>query len=112
MHPHSFFLEESNITAKASKGYGGDITINAEATFFSDDSYLDASSEEKGREGKIIVNSPVLDITSSLVPLREGFIRADELLPESCETRDPEQTGSFIIDSDEGLPPRPDELLM
>lgn len=104
-------LEKSSITAKAAKGYGGDITIDAEATFFSDDSYLDASSEATGKDGKIKVTSPVLDITSYLVPLREAFLKADQLLLESCETRDPEEASSFIIDSGEGLPPGPDYLL-
>ena len=57
------------------------------------------------------VNSPVQDIVNAMVPLRESFLSADKLLPEPCETRDPEQVGSFIVDSNEGFPPRPDELL-
>ena len=104
-------LEESNIMANADQGYGGDITINAEAVFLSPDSDITASSQVSGKEGKITVNSPVQDIVNAMVPLRESFLSADELLPELCETRDPEQAGSFIVDSGEGLPPRPDELL-
>ena len=104
-------LENSGITARADQGYGGNITINADAVFFSENSYFDASSNKTGQDGKITVNSPVLDIVNALVPLRDSFLNADELLPERCETRDPEQAGSFIVDSDEGLPPGPDELL-
>ena len=88
-----------------------DITINADAVFLSPDSDITASSQVHGKQGKISVNSPVQDIVNAMVPLRKSFLRADELLPERCETRDPEQAGSFIIDSCEGLPPRPDELL-
>ena len=104
-------LEESNIMANADQGYGGDITINADAVFKSPDSKITASSQVHGKEGKISVNSPVQDIVNAMVPLRESFLSADELLPERCEIRDPEQAGSFVVDSDEGLPPRPDELL-
>jgi large exoprotein involved in heme utilization and adhesion len=104
-------LENSDLTANADQGFGGDITINADAVFLSPDSDITASSQVHGKEGKISVNSPVQDIVNAMVPLRESFLKADELLPERCETRDPEQTGSFIVDSDEGLPPRPDELL-
>ena len=104
-------LEKSNITANADLGYGGNITINADAVFRSEDSYITASSNKEGQDGRIIVNSPVQDIVNSMVPLRESFLSADELLPERCETRDPEQVGSFVVDGGEGLPPRPDELL-
>ena len=104
-------LENSDLTANADQGYGGDITINADAVFLSPDSDITASSQIHGKEGKIKVNSPVQDIVNAMVPLRESFLKADELLPESCETRDPEQTGSFIVGNNEGLPPRPDELL-
>ena len=103
-------LEESNIKANADEGYGGDITINVDAVFAPPDS-ITARSNVPGKDGKIIVNSPVQDIVNAMVPLRESFLKADELLPEHCETRDPEQAGSFIVDSDDGLPPRPDELL-
>ena len=109
--PTLVLLEESNIKANADQGYGGDITINADAVFKSPDSDITASSQVHGKEGKISVNSPVQDIVNAMVPLRESFLSADELLPERCETRDPEQAGSFVVDSDEGLPPRPDELL-
>ena len=104
-------LENSDLTANAALGKGGDITINADAVFLSPDSDITASSQVHGKEGKISVNSPVQDIVNAMVPLRESFLSADELLPERCETRDPEQAGSFVVDSDEGLPPRPDELL-
>ncbi len=104
-------LENSDLTANADQGFGGDITINADAVFLSPDSDITASSQVSGKEGKIIVNSPVQDIVNAMVPLRESFLSADELLPERCETRDPEQAGSFIVDSSEGMPPRPDELL-
>ena len=103
-------LEKSNITANADWGFGGNITINADAVFRSEDSYITASSNKEGQDGKIIVNSPVQDIVNAMVPLRESFLSADELLPERCETRDPEQAGSFIIDNGEGPPLRPDEL--
>ncbi len=109
--PTLVLLEESNIKANADQGYGGDITINADAVFKSPDSKITASSQVHGKEGKISVNSPVQDIVNAMVPLRESFLSADELLPERCETRDPEPAGSFVVDSDEGLPPRPDELL-
>jgi large exoprotein involved in heme utilization and adhesion len=89
-------LDNGTIKTNAERALGGDIT---------------ASSQVSGKEGKISVNSPVQDIVNAMVPLRESFLNADELLPERCETRDPEQAGSFIVDSDEGLPPRPDELL-
>jgi len=102
---------QTNVAPCWNTNIGGDITINADAVFLSPDSDITASSQIHGKEGKIKVNSPVQDIVNAMVPLRESFLKADELLPESCETRDPEQTGSFIVGNNEGLPPRPDELL-
>jgi large exoprotein involved in heme utilization and adhesion len=116
-------------TVTTGSGNAGDIRISGGNMSFTDGAQVSASASDtsEGVGGNIDINSTgTLDIggrdrdgnrsgffndTFGMVPLRESFLSADELLPEPCETRDPEQAGSFIVDSDEGLPPRPDELL-
>ncbi len=44
-------LEKSSITANAEGGFGGSITINAEAVFHPPDSNIEASSNKTDRDG-------------------------------------------------------------
>jgi large exoprotein involved in heme utilization and adhesion len=103
-------LEGSAITARADLGYGGNITINAKVVLFSNDVYINASSNLVGREGKIEVNSPAIDILSKLAVLQSSYLDLNALFPKQCAARE-EETSSFVVRGRDGIPPQPDSLL-
>ncbi|WP_420266835.1 beta strand repeat-containing protein [Candidatus Magnetominusculus dajiuhuensis] len=90
-------LDSSAISADADTGYGGDITINAGTVFlWSQEKALHASSTISGQSGTITINSPLTDISGSMVALTPRYLEAEKLLPESCEARR-KSKGSFVI---------------
>ncbi|MBF0487898.1 MAG: filamentous hemagglutinin N-terminal domain-containing protein [Nitrospirae bacterium] len=90
-------LDSSAISADADIGYGGDITINAGTVFlWSQEKALHASSTISGQSGTITINSPLTDISGSMVALTPRYLEAEKLLPESCEARR-KSKGSFVI---------------
>ncbi|MEO5357372.1 MAG: filamentous hemagglutinin N-terminal domain-containing protein [Nitrospirae bacterium YQR-1] len=99
-------LDSSYISADADLGYGGDVTINAAAVFLWDSgSALHASSAITGQEGKININSPLSDITGSLISVKHDFLNVEKMLPESCENRR-KQRGSFVITGKGNIVPK------
>jgi len=91
-------LGNSDFIAFAQQGWGGNIVLNAEAVFFSQDSNLNASSDVEGQDGTEQINSPEVDISATLLSLPENFIDAKSILPESCAVQGRENKSSFIID--------------
>ncbi|MBF0567440.1 MAG: S-layer family protein [Nitrospirae bacterium] len=90
-------LDRSAISADADTGYGGDITINADTVFlWNTEKALHASSTISGQSGTITINSPLTDISGSMVALTPRYLEAEKLLPESCEARR-KSKGSFVI---------------
>ncbi|MEO5356969.1 MAG: S-layer family protein [Nitrospirae bacterium YQR-1] len=103
-------LDNSEISADADLGYGGNITIGAHAVFLWDSSALHASSSITGQEGAININSPLSDVTGSLLQLNPSYLQAEKLLPESCGARK-EQRGSFVVRGNEYLSPQHSRFL-
>ncbi|MEO5358763.1 MAG: hypothetical protein H7844_15905, partial [Nitrospirae bacterium YQR-1] len=103
-------LDSSEISADADLGYGGDITIGAHAVFLWDSSALHASSTITGHEGRININSPLSDITGSLIQLNRSYLQAEKMLPESCGAART-QRGSFVVKGSEYLSPQHSNLL-
>lgn len=103
-------IEDSDITARADQGFGGNITINSKAVILSKDIDLNASSNVVGREGKVEVNAPNIDISGKLAGMPVWFLSADALMPKPCAERE-EEASSFVIRGRDGLPVQPDSLL-
>jgi len=104
-------LDNSRIYAKADRGYGGDLTLRARYILLAGKDVLNASSKVRGREGKITVDAPPLNIEAALVDLPESFLDADALLPRRCAERDMEEASSFLVLGRDGVPPPPDQPL-
>jgi filamentous hemagglutinin family protein len=104
-------LEDSDITASADQGFGGNITINAQGVFFSQDIDLNASSNVVGREGTVEVRSPQLDLSGSLVALSPSFLSVASLFSERCTARSGGTYSSFVVVGRDGIPIEPDGLL-
>jgi hypothetical protein len=116
-------LDDSNILAQAGVGEGGGINIEARDGLFvfrrliigareepnSTDkpSVIDASAEE-GINGEVNVQTPVVNLVGSLIPLPEAPLRADDLLRDRCAARIQEgQSSSLVVGVRDGVPAEP-----
>lgn len=79
-------LENSNITANAFEGRGGNIQISTQGLFLSPDSQITASSE-RGIDGVVEIRTPDLELQNSLTQLASNFISADRVVAGSCLAR-------------------------
>lgn len=96
-------INSSQIVAKADEGYGGNITIDADAVIKSSDSVINASSNVKGQDGEIRINSPESDISGALLELPDNFIDAGTLLPEICLVKGTKPKSTFQVDTGQHL---------
>ncbi|WP_445632854.1 Filamentous hemagglutinin FhaB/tRNA nuclease CdiA-like TPS domain-containing protein [Nostoc sp. DSM 114161] len=106
--------EDSDITANAFLGTGGNVQISTQGIFGIEarpkptaESDITASSE-LGLQGVTNINSPDNDsIQNSLTQLPENLIDTNALIANSCIARNPRQKGTFTIAGSGGLPNRP-----
>ncbi|MBI5639659.1 MAG: filamentous hemagglutinin N-terminal domain-containing protein [Nitrospirae bacterium] len=109
MNSESFVaLDQSSVTAQADQGFGGSILLTSDVVLLSGDAFFSASSNVEGREGKVEVNAPNVDISGSLIILPSSFIDADALMPSICAERG--AASSFLVRTLEGLPLEPGTL--
>jgi large exoprotein involved in heme utilization and adhesion len=107
--------ENSDISANAFTGKGGQVEINAQGIFgiqsrpeltpFSDI----AASSEFGISGTVTLNTPDLDPSRGLESLPTALVDPDALIANSCLTRSNRQ-GSLTIAGSGGLAAQPDDL--
>lgn len=101
-------LENSDITANAFTGKGGNILIRTRGLFLSPDSEITASSE-KGIDGVVEIINPEIDPSASLTELPEAVDPPQEIA-RGCNIRDVSKTSSFVFVGRGGVPPGPHEL--
>ena len=104
--PQTVSLNQSTISANASVGNGGNITINTGFLLQSQESRITASSQF-GVSGQISVLGPSVDLSGSLITLSSGLLGAESRLPERCAVRLPGNFSSFISVGRGGLPLEP-----
>ncbi len=107
--------EDSNLTANAFSGRGGNVRITTQGIFgieprsrttrFSD---ITASSDF-GISGTILLNSPDVDPSRGTVTLPTGLVDTNALIANSCVARRNRQ-GRFVITGTGGLAVQPDDL--
>ena len=106
--------ENSDITANAFTGQGGNVQITAQGILGiefrpAETSLSDiTASSEFGVSGTVVLNTPDVDVLSSLVKLPEQLINVQPL--EGCRASSG-QGSSFVRTGKGGLPSNPDELL-
>ena len=106
--------ENSDITANAFTGQGGNVQITAQGIFGiefrpAETSLSDiTASSEFGVSGTVVLNIPDVDVLSGLVKLPEQPIGVQPL--ESCRAS-AGQGSSFVRTGKGGLPNNPDDLL-
>jgi filamentous hemagglutinin family protein len=107
--------EDSDITANATKGRGGNVIINTQGIFglkkqneltpFSD---ITASSEVFGLTGNITLNTPDNSaIQNNLSQLSTDNINPEQLIAKTCIVRQNDIQGSFAITGNTNLPNSP-----
>ena len=109
--PSIVALDNSDITAQAKQGFGGNITINADVFFRDSDVRLDASSQVFGNDGTVEINAPDLDLSAALVTLPASYLNAAAQLSQRCAAVAADTRSSFVVRGRGVLPPGPDEAL-
>lgn len=111
--------ENSDISANAFTGRGGNVSINAESVFgiefrpqLTPLSDITASSTF-GTPGVVSINTPDVDPNRGLVQLPTDVTDASRLIAQTCPAGDATDTqpNEFVVTGRGGLPPTPDEAV-
>jgi len=109
--PQFTILNNSQITANAFGGPGGNITLTSNNFLASADSTVQASSA-LSTQGTIVIESPENDIAGSISQLPQSIVDVSGLLPERCAARGAGGAqSSFVVAGRGGLPTNPDNYL-
>ncbi|MDB9379358.1 beta strand repeat-containing protein [Nodularia sphaerocarpa] len=110
--------ENSDITANAFQGRGGNININARSIFnleqrpsipLNNTNDIDASSQF-GLTGTVTVNTPDLDPSRGLLQLPENFTDVSQQIVSSCNPGSSARRSSFTVTGRGGIARSPIEL--
>jgi large exoprotein involved in heme utilization and adhesion len=105
--PEFVILANSQITANAFGGPGGNIDITATA-FLADPTSQVTASSEQNIDGVINIQSPVTDIRSTITPPPATFVSTTALLRDRCAARLREgHWNSLVVTGWEGMPASP-----
>ena len=104
--PNVTVLDDSEVSAQAEQGMGGNIGITSDF-IFRNNSIVSASSNE-GVDGTVNINSPETNISGSIVALPENYINASEHLSERCTARSA-NVSSLVVKDRNTIPPSPDD---
>ncbi|BAY67086.1 filamentous hemagglutinin outer membrane protein (plasmid) [Calothrix brevissima NIES-22] len=109
--------ENSDITANAFSGQGGNINISTQGIFGigfqaqqTAQSGITASSE-LGISGNVTINTPEVDPSQGLVQLSANLVDASRQIDNSCQAGSKQSASSFTITGRGGLPFNPYEYL-
>ena len=108
--PEFVILDNSQITANAFGGPGGNILIVAGQFIASSNSVVQASSAQS-IEGTVEIDAPDTDIAAAIAQLPESFLDASALLPARCAARRGGSESSFVVAGRGGVPVDPDGYL-
>ncbi|MBW4519763.1 MAG: filamentous hemagglutinin N-terminal domain-containing protein [Scytolyngbya sp. HA4215-MV1] len=111
----AFLQENSNITANAFNGPGGNITITTQGLFGFTQSATPTplsditASSTFGLNGTVIINTPDVDVQSSVTKLSGDFAGSDRVVAGSCLARTTASSGSFTVTGAGGLARTPED---
>ena len=107
-------MNDSKVTAQATQGLGGNITINTHA-FLHDaadvNDVLNASSQVTGNSGTVQDNAPTTDLHGSLTVLPTTYLDAAAQLTPRCGAGNLDSRSRFTVRERGALPLAPDEVL-
>jgi hypothetical protein len=109
--PEFLILENSQMTANAFGGPGGNITIRA-GVFLADSGSRVTASSARNVSGEINIQAPITALSGVVAPLPQNFGAAGALLRDRCAARLWEGTvGSLVERGRDGVPATPDGVL-
>jgi filamentous hemagglutinin family protein len=109
--PEFVILENSNITANAVGGPGGNIAITA-GTFLADPASTVSASSARNIDGEISIRAPVQDLSGAATPLPQDVVPATVLLSDQCAARLREGVvSSLVTRGRDGIPASPEGVL-
>jgi filamentous hemagglutinin family protein len=110
-------IEDSDITANAVRGSGGNIKITTQGIYGQNFrprqtplSDITASSEF-GVNGVVQINTPDLDPSKGLAALSGELVDVSGLVGSGCEVAANEESSQFVVTGRGGVPPNPNETL-
>jgi len=104
--PNVIVLQNSDVTAKAVQGAGGNITLTT-PLFLADPSSEVSASSQFGVNGTVTIQSPTSNLSGSLGPLASKPSQAQALLTQRCAALVNGQSSSFVVAGREQLPADP-----
>lgn len=107
--PVFVILDNSRVIANAYEGDGGNIFIETDYFFPDASSQIEASSET-GIDGAVHIETPGIDLSTNLTSLPE-YATLNELVDETCASRDASAESSLLIRGKGSTRPGPDDLL-
>jgi large exoprotein involved in heme utilization and adhesion len=108
--PNIVVLQNSNFSAFAEHGNGGDITILTSLFLADSISFVNASSQF-GLNGTVTIQNPTSNLSGSLGPLSSNPSQAQSLLTQRCTALANGQASSFVVAGREQLPSDPGSWL-
>ena len=111
LDPAVVTLQNSQVTAQALQGQGGNINIIA-GTFLADQTSLVSASSQFGLSGTVNVQSPVSSLSNTLATLPQRPLQAQNLLTQRCAAQGNGQLSSLVVAGRDALPVEPGGWLM
>ena len=111
LDPAVVTLQNSQVTAKAVQGTGGNINIIAGSFLADQTSIVDASSQF-GLSGAVNIQSPVSSLSNTLATLPQRPLQAQNLLTQRCAAQLNGQLSSLVVTGRDALPVEPGGWLM
>lgn len=109
--------ENSDITANAVRGSGGNLTINARGVLGispQENNTLESditASSELGIDGTISINSTTINPNQGLIALPEKIVDASKLIVTTCGVDEENSAGQLAMTGRGGLPTNPNQVL-
>ncbi|MEP7152933.1 MAG: filamentous hemagglutinin N-terminal domain-containing protein [Nitrospira sp.] len=111
LDPAVVTLQNSQVTAQAVQGQGGNISIIA-GTFLADQTSIVSASSQFGLSGTVNIQSPVSSLSNTLATLPQRPLQAQNLLTQRCAAQLNGQLSSLVVAGRDALPVEPGGWLM
>ncbi len=111
LDPAIVTLQNSQVTAQAFQGQGGNINIIA-GTFLADPTSVVSASSQFGLSGTVNIQSPVSSLSNTLATLPQRPLQAQNLLTQRCAAQLNGQLSSLVVTGRDALPVEPGGWLM
>lgn len=111
LDPAVVTIQNSQVTAQAVQGAGGNINIIA-GTFLADQTSLVSASSQFGLSGTVNIQSPVSSLSNTLATLPQRPLLAQQLLTQRCAAQAQGQLSSLVVSGRDTLPGEPGGWLM